>query len=86
MSDGDGKDGNCAKFFEYLFHCWCHNPFATFPLCLLAHAYHVAFQLVKKVLSLDLTVVLPVYMDKPFCKNIDINQEATGGEYLLGGY
>ena len=26
------KDVNGVKTFEYLFHCWCYNPVATFSL------------------------------------------------------
>ena len=44
-----------------------------FPLCLLDHAYHVEFQLVKK--SLDVTVLFLMYMDKLVCINSDRNQE-----------
>ena len=46
-ADGDGRDGNGAKMFTSIFNCWCYNPDANFFLCLLYHAYHVAFQLVK---------------------------------------
>ena len=45
--DGDGRDGNDAKVFASLFHCWYYNHVAIFSLCLLNHVYHVAFQLVK---------------------------------------
>ena len=62
--DGDGRDDNGAKVFASLFHCWCFNPVATFSLCLLARAYHVAFQLVKKFSSLDVTVGFLMQMDK----------------------
>ena len=37
-----------AKTFEYLFHCWQYNHVVILSLCLLAHAYHMAFQFVKK--------------------------------------
>ena len=51
--DDDGRDGNCAKVFAYLFQCWYYNPVAIFSLCLLAHAYNVEFQLVKKTSGCD---------------------------------
>ena len=54
---GYGRGGNGAIFFASLFHCWYYNPVTTFSLYLLAHDYHVAFQLVKKFSSLDVTVV-----------------------------
>ena len=50
-SDGDGRDGNGAKFFASLLHCWYNNPVAILSLCFLAHIYHVEFQLVKKNIS-----------------------------------
>ena len=55
--DGDGRDGNGAKVFAYLFHCWYYNPVTIFSKWILYYAYHVVFQLVKKALSLDMTVV-----------------------------
>ena len=58
--DVDGRDDNGAKWFASLFRCWHHNPVATLFLCHLAHAYRVVFQLVKKKLSLDVTVVFLV--------------------------
>ena len=45
--DGNGRDGIGAKVFASLFHFWYYNPVAVLSLCLLDHAYHVAFQLVK---------------------------------------
>ena len=45
-------------------------------LCPLAHDYHVSFQLVKKFLSLDVIVVLLMYMKKLVYINSDSNQEA----------
>ena len=44
--DGDIRDGNITKVFESIFHFWCDNPVVVFSLPLLAHAYHVVFQLV----------------------------------------
>jgi vacuole morphology and inheritance protein 14 len=45
-SDDENDDG--LKVFVTLFHCWCHNPIATFSLCLLAQAYDLSFALVKR--------------------------------------
>ena len=72
--DGYGRCGNGAKVFSSLFHCWYYNPVAIFSLCLLSHVYHVAFQLVKKVLSLDVNVVFFVYMEKLVFINSYSNQ------------
>ena len=55
--DGDGRDGNGAKFVASLFNCWCYKPVTAVSLCLLDHAYHVEFQLVKESSSLYVTVV-----------------------------
>ena len=49
--DGYGRDGNGAKYFAYVFQCWYYNPVVILSLCLLAHAYHVEFKLVKKNIS-----------------------------------
>ena len=61
--------------FLHLFHCWHHNPAKTLSLCLLDHAYHVAFMLAKKSLSLGMTVVLLVYIYKLVCSNSDRDKE-----------
>ena len=58
--DGNGRDGNGAKFFASLFQCWHYNPVAILSLCILAHAYHVEFQMAKKKPSLNVTVVFLV--------------------------
>ena len=61
-ADDDTADG--ARVFTALFHCWCHNPVATFSLCLLAQAYDVAFALVKKFSELEVTVGFLMQIDK----------------------
>jgi hypothetical protein len=42
-----------SKVFATLFRCWCHNPVATFSLCLLAQAYDLSFALVKRFSQMD---------------------------------
>ena len=61
-----------CQSFSYPFHCWYYNPVAIFSLCLLAHAYHVEFKLVK---FLDVTVLFLMYMEKLVCSNGDSNKE-----------
>ena len=78
--DGDGRDGNGAKVFASLFHYWYYYPVANFSLCLLSHAYHVAFQLVKKVSSLDANVFFLRYMGKLLFINSYSNQYEIGGQ------
>ena len=58
-----GRDYNSDKMFAYLLHLWCDNPVAILSLCIIYNAYHVVFQLVKYFLSMDITVVLVVYMN-----------------------
>jgi len=51
--------------FVSLFNCWCHNPVATFSLCLLAQAYDVSFALIKKFTTdLEVTVGILMQVDK----------------------
>ena len=57
------------------------SPF--FPLCPLAHAYHVACQFVKKIIS-GCDFVLPIYMDKLVYSSIYCNPEAIREQYILG--
>jgi vacuole morphology and inheritance protein 14 len=42
--------------FISLFHCWCHNPVATFSLCLLSQAYELSSKLILKFAEVDITV------------------------------
>ena len=64
-----------SNVFASIFNCWSYNPVISFYLCLISHVYRGAFQLVKKCSSLDVTVVLLMYMDKLVCSNSDIDQE-----------
>ena len=71
--DGYVRDGNSAKVFVSSFQCWREKLVPIFSLCLLSHAYHVVFQLVN--VSLDVTVILLVYMDEILCRNSDSYEE-----------
>jgi vacuole morphology and inheritance protein 14 len=50
--------------FLTLFRCWCHNPVATFSLCLLAQSYDLSASLVTKFAEVDITVGLLMQIDK----------------------
>lgn len=52
-SDASAED---RELFAALFACWCHNPVATFSLCLLAQAYDVSAELVKEVAEVEISV------------------------------
>ena len=52
-SDASPED---RELFAALFACWCHNPVATFSLCLLAQAYDVSAELVKEVAEVEISV------------------------------
>jgi vacuole morphology and inheritance protein 14 len=53
------------KVFATLFRCWCHNPVATFSLCLLAQAYDLSFALVKRFSQMeDVSVGFLMQIDK----------------------
>ena len=59
-SSDDGADT-----FAKLFQCWCHNPVATFSLCLLAQVYDLSFALVKRFSQMDdITVGFLMQIDK----------------------
>ena len=60
----EDKEIEGSRVFAALFHCWCHNPVATFSLCLLAQAYDVAFALVKKFSDIEVTVGFLMQIDK----------------------
>ena len=50
--------------FRALFKCWCHNPVATFSLCLLSQAYELSARLVEQFGQADITVGLLMQVDK----------------------
>ncbi|CAN0185997.1 unnamed protein product, partial [Discosporangium mesarthrocarpum] len=52
------------ELFADLFACWCHNPVATFSLCLLAQAYDVSAELVREVAEVEITVGFLMQIDK----------------------
>ena len=53
------------KVFVSLFRCWCHNPVATFSLCLLAQAFDLSFALVKRFSQMeDVSVGFLMQIDK----------------------
>jgi vacuole morphology and inheritance protein 14 len=53
-----------VKVFTALFRCWCHNPVSTFSLCLLAQAYELSFELIKRFSEIEVTVGLLMQVDK----------------------
>ena len=71
--DNDGRTVDCAKFFESIFHWWCHSPVATFFLWILAYVYRVVFKLPKKCLWMWLWSSLCI-CTKFFYSNSDNNQ------------
>jgi len=60
-----GASDEDRQVFVCLFNCWCHNPVATFALCLLAQAYDVSYALIKKFTNeLEVTVGILMQVDK----------------------
>jgi len=58
-------DDDDGTVFATLFHCWCHNPVATFSLCLLAKTYDLSFALVKRFSDMeDISVGFLMQIDK----------------------
>lgn len=55
----EGRD-----LFITLFNAWCHNPVATFGLCLLAEAYELASALAFELADVDVTVGFLMQVDK----------------------
>jgi vacuole morphology and inheritance protein 14 len=52
------------QVFVSLFRCWCHNPVATFSLCLLAQVYDLSSHLILKFAEVDVTVGFLMQIDK----------------------
>ena len=54
-----------GRVFRNIFYCWCHNPVATFSLCLLAQGYDLSFALVKRFAEMeDVSVGFLMQIDK----------------------
>ena len=53
-----------GDLFTSLYKSWCHNPVATFSLCLYAQAYEHAADLIPKFADLEVTVPFLVQIDK----------------------
>jgi len=52
------------SLFSALYRTWCHNPVATFSLCLLTQVYEHACELLGKFGELEVTVSFLVEVDK----------------------
>lgn len=50
--------------FKALYASWCHNPVATFALCLLTQAYRLSSALVIKFADVDITLGFLIQIDK----------------------
>lgn len=65
VADSQSMQDDSGNVFATLFHCWCHNPVATFSLCLLAQVYDLSFALVKRFAEMeDVTVGFFMQVDK----------------------
>jgi len=53
-----------VETFVILFKSWCHNPVATFSLCLLAQAYDLSSSLIMRFAEIDVTVGFLMQLDK----------------------
>ena len=58
------KNRNAFEVFKTLYSSWCHNPVATFSLCLLAQAYPLSSSLVGKFADVDVTLGFLVQIDR----------------------
>lgn len=59
------ESDDATSVFCTIFHCWCHNPIATFSLCLLAKAYDLSFLLVQRFSEMrNVTVGFLMQIDK----------------------
>ena len=53
-----------SETFVTLFRSWCHNPVATFSLCLLAQAYDLSASLIMRFAEIDISVGFLMQIDK----------------------
>lgn len=59
-----GSTSADGEVFRSIFTTWSHNPVSTFALCLLAQAYDLAFDLVKRFANIEITVGFLMQADK----------------------
>jgi len=64
--DPSASASDC-QMFTSLFACWCHNPVATFSLCLLAQSYDLSAKLILKFAEVDVTVGFLMQV-RAFCR------------------
>ncbi|PKI83658.1 hypothetical protein MVES_002328 [Malassezia vespertilionis] len=50
--------------FTGLFHCWCHNAISAFCLCLLTQSYEHAYNLLRIIGEMDITLAMLIQIDK----------------------
>ena len=62
FQDSAPEDDQAA--FEKLFKCWSYNAVATFSLCLLAQAYDLSAELVRKFADAEIDVSFLMQIDK----------------------
>lgn len=59
-----GSSPSDRDMFGTLFRCWCHNPVATFSLCLLSQVYELSACLVHKFAEINISVGFLMQLDK----------------------
>ena len=66
MQTHDGPGLRTTVFLKgCALHCaWCHNPVATFSLCLLSQSYELASALAFQLADIDVTVGFLMQVDK----------------------
>ena len=63
-NDSNPCEENDSDLFIALFSSWCHNPVATFSLCLLSQAYNLSSKLILRFAEVDVTVGFLMQIDK----------------------
>ena len=63
-NDSNPHEENDSDLFIALFSSWCHNPVATFSLCLLSQAYNLSSKLILRFAEVDVTVGFLMQIDK----------------------
>lgn len=57
-------DADGVRVFTTLYRSWCHNPIATFTICLLSQAYDLGAIVVSRFSEAQITVGLLMQIDK----------------------
>eukprot|EP00116_Pleurobrachia_bachei_P010194 sb/3470456/ len=59
-----GSEGEVRNVFRTLYNTWCHDPVSTIALCMIAHSYQQASDVIHALGSFEMTEIVLSELDK----------------------